>query len=184
MRKVLLSLALAAGTLAVATPAAAQWGRPVVQYGYSYGSPYGYANGYQNGYGYQNAYGYQNGYGYQNNYGQVFALQSRINKLQSTINQLDRRDYIRNREADRLRNASRTIERRLQSVARYGLSPNESYEMQNRIAGLEQRIQRVLYEGRTWRRDDRRWNDFWQDRDRDGRNDRYEDDRGRRHDHH
>lgn len=170
MRKVLISLATAAGLLAIATPASAQW---VAQpqpapyggyYGNAYGSPYGYA------------------YGYQANYGQVRMLQSRIDQLQRQINMLDRRDVIRNREADRLRDSSRNIERRLHSSSRYGLNPRESYDMQLRIARLEQRIQLVLRDGHRWGRNDRRWNDFWQDRDRDGRNDRYEDDRGRRHD--
>ena len=153
MRTLIVSLAAAASALAVAAPAQAQW----------YPQPRG------------NAYGY-------NNYGQVRAMQARIDNLQRQINRLDKRDIIRNREADRLRNASRNIERRLRVNARNGLHPREAYQVQRQIARLEQRIHAVLRDGHRWSRNDRRWNGFWTDFDRDGRNDRYEDDRGRRRD--
>ena len=168
MRTILISLAATASALAVATPASAQWGAPPPP------PPYG------NAYGYAAPQG--NAYGYHNNYGHVRALQARIDQLQRTINRLDRRDAIRDREANRLRDSARNIERRLHRSARYGLNPRESYDMQRRIANLEQRIALVLRDGHRWSRNDRRWNDYWTDRDRDGRNDRWEDDRGRRHD--
>ena len=166
MRKYLITAATLVAGAAVATPAAAQGYPPPPPpgYGYGYGVPQG------------------NAYGYYNNYGQVRALQARIDNLQRLINRLDRRDAIRNREADRLRSASRNIERRLRSFGRNGLNQRESYDIQRQIARLEQRIQYVLRDGNRWGRNDRRWNDFWQDRDHDGRNDRWEDDRGRRHD--
>ena len=176
MRKILIPLAAAASAIAVATPASAQWGAPPPP------PPYGNAYGYGSAAPYGNAYGYQNHYGYQNPYGQVRALQARIDQLQRTINRLDRRDVIREREANRLRETSRNIERRLHRSARYGLNPREAYDMQRRIANLEQRIALVLRDGHRWSRNDRRWNDYWSDRDRDGRNDRWEDDRGRRSD--
>lgn len=115
MRKVLISLAAAGTALAFATPASAQY----------YPAPQGY------GYG---------GYGY-NNFGQVRALQARIDSVQYQIRQLDRRNVIRDGSADRLREESRNIERRLHSAERYGLNPYEANDIQARIARLEQRVQ-------------------------------------------
>ncbi len=152
MRTLIVSFAAAASALAVAAPAQAQW------------APQG------------------NAYGYNNHRGHVRALQVRIDNLQRQINRLDKRDVIRNREADRLRSASRNIEQRLRYSARNGLHPQEAYQVERQIARLEQRIHSVLRDGHRWGRNDNRWNSFWSDRDRDGRNDRYEDDRGRDHD--
>jgi hypothetical protein len=161
MRKFLISLAAAGAALAVASPAAAQY----------YPGP--------------QSYGYGNGYGYGvNNYGQVRSLQYRINAVQRLINRLDNRDRIGEREARRLRNESRNIERRLFAASRYGLNPYEANDINRRIFVLEQRVQYAANNG--WRRYGSRygWNGNYgySDRDRDGRNDRYEDDRGRDHD--
>lgn len=150
MRKVLLSVAAVASALAVASPAAAQY----------YPAPQGPVHGYGN-----------------NNYGHVRNLQVRIDNLQRQINQLDRRNILRDREAERLRDQSREIERQLRYSARNGLSPYEANAVERRIARLEQRIYRDANDGNRWGR-----NDDWRDRDRDGRNDRWEDDRGRDHD--
>jgi hypothetical protein len=154
MRKVLITVAAAASALAIAAPASAQY----------YPAPQGPVHGYGN------------------NYGHFRSLQARIDNLQRQINRLDKRDVIRNREADRLRAESRDIERQLRAYARNGLTQREGYTVERRLARLEQRIGYVLNDGHRWGRNDRRWNDFWSDRDRDGRNDRWEDDRGRRHD--
>ena len=128
MRKVLISIAAAASALAMASPASAQY-FPVRQY---IPVPHGYA------------------YGYHNNYGQVRALQSRINYIQHQINRLDSRDIITEREARRLRNESRALEHRLWSAQRYGLHPAESYDVQIRLARLEQRLWRDVNDGRRW----------------------------------
>ena len=88
MRTVLISLAAAGAAFAIATPAAAQY------YPGQYGAPYG------------------NAYGYNNNWGQVRSLQVRINAVERQINVLDRRDRIRDRSADRLRDEANSIERR------------------------------------------------------------------------
>lgn len=122
MRKLILSLAAAGAALAVASPASAQY------YG---GQPYSYGQGYGQGYGY-------NGYGY-NNYGQMRALQARIDAVQSQIYRMSR--YGGMRGADRLREESRQIERRLHNAERYGLNPYEANDIQMRIARLEQRVQ-------------------------------------------
>ncbi len=147
MKKIVFALAAAGSALAFATPAAAQ-----------YAAPYG------------NAYGYQ---GYQN----ARSLQVRINAVQRQIKQLDRRDRIRDGQADRLRREANQIENRLQRATRYGLNGYEARDINVRIARLEQRVQVSLanrYGGN--------YNRAWSDRDHDGRNDRREDDRGYRHD--
>lgn len=148
MRNVLISLAVAASALAVATPASAQY----------FPQPQGHALGY-------------------NNYGHVRSLQARVNNLQRRIVQLDRRNILSNREAARLRHDARELERRLYRSARNGLHPREAYDLERRVARLEQRIH---LEARDGRRGDWRSRDGgFIDRDRDGRPDRFEDDRGR-----
>ena len=153
MRKFLISAAVAAGALTIAAPAAAQWAPPP-----QYGAPYG------------NAYGY-------NNFGHVRSLQVRIDRLQQQIRNLDRRNILTNREAARLMDDSRDLERRLRRNARdgYGLNFNEARAVEVRLVRLEQRLFRDARDGQRWGRN-------WSDRDRDGRNDRFEDDRGWRHD--
>jgi len=167
MRKVILTVAAAASALAIATPAAAQY--------YPAPPPPGYGQG---GYGQG---GYGQGYGYNNRYGAVRSLQARVDRLQQRIARFDSRDRISEREARRLREESRDIERYLRNSARNGLNQREYASVDYRIQRLEQRIYRDARDGNGWRRDgDRR--DNWSDRDRDGRNDRWEDDRGYRHD--
>ena len=153
MRNVMITLAAAASALAVATPAAAQYAP----------QPQGYA------------------YGHQGNWGQVRSLQARIDNIQRQIQRLDRRNVLSDREARRLSQDARQLEYRLRVVRQNGLHPSERYQIERRLAQLEQRL---------WRdaRDGNRWGNGYQqqygayDRDRDGRDDRYEDDRGTRHD--
>jgi hypothetical protein len=148
----LISAALCASTLVATAPAAAQWAPP---------PPQGYAYGY-------------------NNYGQVRRLQARIDQLQRQINRLDSRDILSEREASRLRTESRGLERRLRYASRYGLNGRERYDIERGIQRLEVRIQREARDGNRYRYG---YNQAgWSDRDRDGRNDRYEDDRGYNHD--
>jgi predicted RNase H-like nuclease (RuvC/YqgF family) len=152
MRKFLISAALAASTLVAAAPAAAQ---------YYPQQPQGYGNGY-------------------NNYGQVRRLQVRVDNLQRQISNLDRRNILSNREASNLRGESRDVERRLHNAARNGLSGWESNDIERRVYRLETRIQREARDGNRYRGSYDQAG--WSDRDRDGRNDRYEDDRGYNHD--
>jgi hypothetical protein len=146
MRNSLISLAVAASALAVAAPASAQY----------FPQPQG------------NAYGY-------NNYGHVRAMRARLDNLQRRIVQFDRRGILSDREARRLYERSREVERRLWQASRNGLHPNEAYDIERRIQRLEQRIHEEARDGRRGRRGP----DVYRDRDRDGRPDRYEDDRGR-----
>ena len=159
MRKIFISAILAASTLAIAAPAAAQNYQP------QYGAPYG------------------NAYGYNNNQGQVRSLMVRINNLERQIVQLDRRNILSNREANRLRSQANTIERQLRSASYNGLNRNERRNIEVRIARLEQNIRHQANDGNRYgNRNDGYGNAYAYDRDRDGRDDRYEDDRGTRHD--
>ena len=165
MRKLLISLAAAGSALAFASPAAAQNYYP----GYpGYGAPYG------------------NAYGYNNNWGQVRSLQVRIDAVERQINQLDRRDRIRDRTADRLRDEANRIEHRLHRAARYGLNPYEAQDINVRIARLEQQVRYSLsYRGGRYGNYGygNGYNGYgYADRDRDGRDDRYENDHGWDHD--
>ena len=116
-----------------------------------------------------------NAYGY-NNHGQVRRLDARINNVQRQIDHLDRRNILSNREASRLRGESRGLENRLQRAARYGLNNREAYDIERGIQRLEVRVQREARDGNGYRNNYNQGG--WSDRDRDGRNDRYEDDRG------
>lgn len=159
MRTLLISLAAAASALALASPASAQYYPYPPQpqpYGYG-GAPYGQA------------------YGYHNNWGQVRSLQVRIDNLQRQIAQLDARDRISEREARRLREDARNLERRLRVAARNGLHPAERSQIEYRLARLEQRLFRDARDGRRWG-----WNDGRYDRDHERWHDR-NDRRGDRH---
>ena len=165
MRKIVLYVAAAGAALIGASPAAAQF--------YPQQQPYGY-----NGYG--NAYGH-------NTWGQVRSLQVRLNNVERQINRLDRRDRIGDNSADRLRFEADRLEQRLRNVSRNGLNPYEANDINVRIARLEQRVQFAM-QNRNGRYGQYGWNGNngyngqFVDRDRDGRNDRYEDDRGHDHD--
>lgn len=152
MRKTILTAAAAISALAVAAPAAAQWGP----------AP---------------------GYGYNNNYGQYRSLQARVDHIQRQIRQLDRRNILSNREARKLMNDANSLEYRLRRSARNGLSYGEARDVQNRIQRLEWSIQREARDGNRWQNGRYGQNNgYYTDRDRDGRIDQYEDDRGYRHD--
>ena len=161
MRKMILALATAAAGLAIAAPASAQY-YPPQQPGY--GAPYG------------------NAYGYNNSRGHVRALDNRIDAIQRQLSRLDRRNNVSEREADRLKAQSRDLERQLAIFARNGLTQWEANTIERGIARLEQRIWRDVRDGRGWNNRGDQWGGNYNDRDRDGRNDRYEDDRGTRRD--
>jgi hypothetical protein len=156
MRKFVLSIAAAGAAVVAASPAAAQF------YPQPQAAPYG------------NAYGYNNGWG------QARALQVRLDQIERQIARLDRRDRIGDRSANRLRDEANSIERRLHRAARNGLNPYEANDLQTRIARLEQRVQYSLANRNGYR--SAGYNGYAYDRDRDGRDDRYEDDHGRERD--
>lgn len=153
MRTLLFTLAAATSALAVAAPAAAQYSPQ------HYPQPPGYA------------------YGHQGNWGLTRSLQVRIDNIQRQIERLDRRNILSEREARRLRQDSREIERRLRYTARNGLHPAERHDIERRLARLERRLWRDARDGNRWGHGYQQHGAY--DRDRDGRDDRYEDDRGR-----
>ena len=136
MRKFLISAAVAAGAMTIAAPAAAQWAPPPPAYGAPYGNAYGYG---------------------QNTHGQFRSLQVRIDRLQREMRRLDQRNIITNREAARLMDDSRDLERRLYRNARdgRGLTLSEIRAVEVRLVRLEQRLWRDARDGRRW--GDRRW---------------------------
>ena len=164
MRKFLISTALVASTLAVAAPAAAQWAPP---------QPQGYAYGYDN-------------------YGQTRRLEVRVQRLRQEIRQLDRRNILSNREARRLDDEARDLQMRVRRIGYDGISRREAYNVEMRIQRLEQRIRYEATDGnRRYGRGgvnpfagqpgvyQRGYNtQSYSDRDRDGRDYRYEDDHG------
>jgi hypothetical protein len=177
MRKLVISAVLAASTLAMAAPAAAQWSVSIgSQYGSQYGNPYGYQYG--NPYGSQ----YDNAYGYNNHRGQMQTLMVRLNHIERQINMLDRRNVLSEREADRLRFQANRIERQLQAASYNGLNSYEARDIYVRIARLEQNVRYQANDGNGYA--NRAYGSYGNayDRDRDGRDDRYEDDRGYDHD--
>ena len=120
-----------------------------------------------------------NGYAYgYNNYGHARSLQARVDQVQRQFKQLDKRYILSEREADSLRAQSKQLEQQLRYSARNGLSPNEANSFERRLAGLERRIAYQANDGNRYAGRGHGWGD----RDHDGRNDRYEDDRGYRHD--
>jgi hypothetical protein len=119
-----------------------------------------------------------NAYGY-NNYGQARRLDARIDNLQRQINNLDRRDILSEREANRLRAESNQLERRLRYAARNGLSGWEAQDIERGIHRLETRIHREARDGNRHRG---QYGRAGYDRDRDGLDDRYERDRGTNYD--
>ena len=149
MRKMILTFAAAASALAIATPAAAQWAQP---------APYGYGNQYG-----------------QNNWGYTRSLQVRIDNLQRRIAQLDNRDRINEREARRLREDARQLERRLRMAGRNGLSFQEARNIEYRLRQIEARLVRDAWDGRRWGQG--QYGNGYYDRDRDGYDDRWENDR-------
>ena len=121
-----------------------------------------------------------NGYSYgYNNARHVRSLQARVDNLQRDINRLDKRDVLSEREAGSLREQSKQVERQLRYSSRNGLNPYEANSIERGLARLEQRISYEVRDGNRYAS----WgHNQWTDRDRDGRNDRWEDDRGYRHD--
>jgi hypothetical protein len=112
MRKFLISAAIAASTIAVASPASAQY-HPQQQ---------------------------GNAYGHNNNYGQARSLIARVDQIRRQIDRLDNRDRLSNREADRLRSEARMVRNQVRSASFNGLNYRERQALEYRVARLEQRV--------------------------------------------
>jgi len=116
---------------------------------------------------------YYPGQGYSQG-GSVRSYIVRADQLRQRIDRLDGRDRVSEREARQLRRAAADLQNRTRSYARNGLSNRERRELDQRFAQLQQAIRFERRDG-----DNRRGWEGGRDRDRDGRVDRYEDDRGR-----
>ncbi len=166
MRKFLITAALATATIAIAAPAAAQWAQP---------APQGYAYGYNN----------------QSNRGIARSYEVRINRLHQRIHRLGERGQLSRSEFSRLNRDVDVLQNRLSRASYRGLSRQEAYYIERGIAQLERNIYREARDGGGYRDHHSRtqygYNQYGNgqygyDRDRDGRDDRYEDDRGFNHD--
>ncbi len=170
MTRFLIPAALLASTIAVAAPAAAQWAQPI---------PQGYAYGYNN---------------YQGSRGLTRAYAQRINRLHQQIHRLGERRQLSRSEFLRLNRDVDVIENRLQRASYRGLNRQEAYVIERDIARLERSIYREARDGNRYgghhagsqygysQYGNQYGNQYGYDRDRDGRDDRYEDDRGYDHD--
>lgn len=156
MRTFLISLAAAASAVAMASPAAAQWGQPQ-----------GYAYGYNNPY----------------NYGQVRRFEVRIQQLRHDIRRFDAQGRLSRGDAARLDNAAAQLQQQLMYSAQNGLNSRERRVFDHRIDRLRATMRNEMRQLRGSRyRYSNSSNRYRYDRDRDGRDDRYENDRGRDHD--
>lgn len=141
MYKSIISAAAAGAAVMLASPASAQWAsQPYSHQNYQIARPYAY-QGYNYQYRPAAAYGY-NGYGY-NGYGYGVAdanfaatLRSRVQAIRSNIQALKMQRTISPREARRLDNEAKLIERHVYMASRNGI---QSYDVRN----LELRVQRL-----------------------------------------
>jgi hypothetical protein len=151
MRKVLIALATAGATLAVAAPAAAQY-YPVPP-AYGYGNPYG--NGYNNGYAYSRG-----------------RAQQELQQIRFEADRLARSGRLDRKEARDLYRDIASAERSLYRADSW----RDSRNLREKIQNLRYELRRYSdYDGRRYGYNNG-WNNY--DRDRDGRDDRYEDDHG------
>ena len=180
MRTMILTFAAAGAAVVAAAPASAQF--------YPAQAPYGYAQ--------------QQGYGNQNNWlfnfrDQRYArmMQDRVQRLRYDIRQMGAQRVLSRSEVRDLDREARAVQERIQRYSRSGVSNSEARRIDNRVRRLEDRVMR---EANDWNRRPgvRRYNPYnynqyynnyrgdrdYRDRDRDGRNDRLEDDRGRQRD--
>ena len=176
MRKVLIGLAAAGSALAVAAPASAQY--------YQVQQPYGYNQGY--GYGGNWLFDFGN-----QRYARM--MQDRVQRIRTDIHQMGAQRVISYSEVRSLDSQARNLQNRIFRASRNGVNRNEARNLDRSVRRLEERVVREAYD---WNRRpgvrrynaynyNQYWNqygDAYRDRDHDGRNDRWEDDRGRDHD--
>jgi len=155
MRKLIIAAATAVSALAVAAPASAQY----------YPQPRGQAYGY-------------------NGYGQVRSYQARVTNLRRTVDRMAQRG-ARGSDFYQLRREVGELQYQVNTWGRNGLSQREARELDWRISRVEQMAAGRWQGNRAYNGydayDGYNGSDGYyrnRDRDRDGRQDRYEDDRG------
>ncbi|MEO6433979.1 MAG: hypothetical protein ABIO29_08390 [Sphingomicrobium sp.] len=201
MRNLILSLSAACAAIAVAAPAAAQYYQAPAPVPYGYQQP-GYQQPvYQQPYGGQPSYGYQQAgsnwlYNFRDNrYASM--MRDRVQRIRGDIRNMAAQRILSRSEFYSLDQQAQRIERKIARSARYNVNRNEARTIDRSVRRLEERVMR---EATDWNRrsgvrryNPYNYNQYWtqygsqygtHDRDRDGRDDRYEDDGGRVHDHH
>jgi len=123
MRKIFLSIAMAASALAVAAPASAQWTPPVYNY-----APYNYSGAFS---------------------GHRFAasMETRVQRLRADIRALQVRGILSRSEGRSLQSQAQNLQRRIYFASRNGIQPREARNLEFGIRNLENRISR---EARDW----------------------------------
>ena len=121
------------------------------------------------------------GFGYEH-YGQVRFMIARVQKMQGLIRAMDYRHQVTGHGFQRLSEESDSILRHLRNDAAYGLTPDQAEAMMARVIKLERDVHAAYaekdrrlgdpyaYPNTDWRRD------APEDVDRNGRDDRWEDD--------
>ena len=180
MRNLVMTLSAAGAALAFSAPASAQY-YPAPQYGYpaQYGQPnYGQANNW--------LYNFRD-----NRYASM--MRDRVQRIRGDIRNMAAQRVLSRSEFVSLDSQARNVERKIDRSARYGVDRREARNIDRSVRRLEDR---VIREANDWNRRGgvRRYNPYnygqywtqygndYRDFDRDGRNDRYEDDRGTRRD--
>ena len=177
MKKLLIAAAAIATVAGVAAPAAAQW---APQYASGYNNS-GYNNGYNQGYNGS----YNQGY---NRYGNGSALENRIGQIRQDIRHLERRGALSRWEGRSLEMQARNLQLRVRQMAFNGVDPRERFVIDRQISRLEWQVRREANDrndqyGNRGYGDNAYGNGYTSyDRDHDGRDDRFEDDHGNRHD--
>ena len=121
------------------------------------------------------------GFGYEH-FGQVRFMEARVLKVQGLIRAMDYRHQITGRGFQRLSEESDAILRHLRNDAAYGLTEKQADAMMARVIKLERDVDAAYAERDRRLRDpyaypDTDWRrDAGEDRDRNGRDDRWEDD--------
>jgi hypothetical protein len=146
MRNLFISLAVGASALAVAAPAAAQ----------PYSQPYARPQGQWVAPSYRYA-PYNYGYGY-NGYNFVRSMQGRVQRIRGDIRNMEMRRILSYREARRLDNEARAVERRIYQSPRGGIRPAEARGIENRIRKLEVHVMR---EANDWNRRAGHYRRYW-----------------------
>ena len=114
-----------------------------------------------------------NAYGYHNNGAQQIVY--RIDQFRRDVWQFNREGRLSRNETNRIDQQLMRIRNDAFNAGRNGISSREN-------RSFDQRLDRLRAQMRAEMRDGNNRRGTWNDRDRDGRNDRYEDDRGYRHD--
>ena len=119
MRKLLVSLAVAASTLAVTAPAAAQW----------FPRPGPYADG----------------YGDYSTPAAIQEFQGRLQRIRARVQELGMRGIISPWQADRFQREADATDRQMWRKARHGLSFGDRISVNERIARLQQAVEITVH---------------------------------------